>query len=228
MGAHDGHRNRLRQRFLTNGLDTFNDVNALELLLFYAIPQRDTNVLAHTLLDRFGSLEEVFSASPQELMSVKGMGEIAASLIVLIPQMNRRIKVSAASKATYIRSTRDAGEYLLPRFLHQDCEILLMLSLDSRRKVIGCDELARGVVNAVNVNMRRLVETALKKRASTVIIAHNHPDGIALPSAEDDAVTRQVRAALQLVDIRLEDHIIVAGEDYVSYRDSGMLDLMRW
>lgn len=228
MGVHDGHRSRLRQRFLERGLDDFNDVNALELLLFYAIPQKDTNVLAHSLLEHFGSLEEVFYASEQELTEVEGVGRNTAALLMLIPQIMRKSKVSAASKMVFLRTSRDACKYLAPRFMNERDEIFLMLCLDSQKKVISCLELSRGVVNEVHVNVRKLVETALRNKASSVIVSHNHPDGIALPSAEDDAVTKQIREALKLVNIELTDHIIVAGGDCVSYRDSGMFDYCRW
>ena len=228
MGVHDGHRERLKQRFLEHGLDSFNELNALELLLFFTIPRRDTNVLAHALLDHFGSLEAMFSASARELCEVDGVGQNTATLILLIPQIMRKSKIAAANETKTIRSTADAGKYLLPRFMYEENEVLLMVCLDSQRKVINCVEMGRGVVNTVNVNMRKMVETALKSKASAVIIAHNHPDGVALPSAEDDVVTKQLRSALGLVGVQLIDHIIVAGDDFVSYRDSGLFDMLRW
>ncbi len=228
MAVHDGHRERLRRMFLEHGLESFSELNALELLLFYAIPRKDTNVIAHALLDRFGSLEKIFSATQRELCAVDGVGESAASLLLLIPQIMRKSLVSAAAKTKVIRSSGDAGAYLLPRFLYEKDEVLLMLCLDTQKRVISCTEMSRGVVNAVNVNIRKMVETALRDKATSVIIAHNHPDGLALPSTEDDAVTRQLSSALRLVDIQLADHLVVAKDDFVSYRDSGMLDLFRW
>ena len=225
---HKGHRDRLRSRFIEHGLESFNEINALELLLFYAIPQKDVNPIAHELLDRFGSLDGVFAASHQELCSVKGIKDGTAALIRLVPQILRKRKVAVANEMKTIRSTKDAGNYLLPRFMNEEDEVLYMVCLDTQKRVISCTEMGRGVVNAVSANIRKLVETALKQKASSVIIAHNHPDGVALPSAEDDAVTKQLRSALSLVDIQLTDHIIVAGDDYVSYRDSGMFDLFRW
>ena len=226
MGVHEGHRERLRNRFFENGLDSFNELNALELLLFYAVPRKDTNVLAHTLLDHFGSLERIFSASRQELVAIEGVSDVTASLLMLIPQIARKSKVTAASKINVIRNVEDAGNYLLPRFLYQENEILLMVCLDSKKRVISCVELGRGVVNSVNVDIRMLVETALKYKAVSVIIAHNHPDSYALPSIEDDVVTQQIQAALATVHIPLEDHIIVAEDDYISYRDSNMLNYL--
>ena len=223
MGVHDGHRDRLRGSFLEHGLDTMNEINALELLLFYAIPRRDTNEIAHALLQRFGSLYEVFQAGERELCEVPGVGRNAAALIRLIPQIMRKSYLGRAEKTVQICNSRDAGEYFLPRFLYEEAEIAYMACLDSQKRVICCLEEGRGVVNTVTLIARRVVEDALKHKAVSVVLAHNHPDGIAMPSVEDDYVTKQIQMALDTVGISLDDHIIVAGEDYVSYRDSGML-----
>lgn len=227
MGVHDGHRARLKGRFLEHGLDTFNELNALELLLFYAIPRRDTNELAHALLDRFGSLSGVFDASFHELLEVPGVGENAASLIVLIPQLMRKSEISKTESVTAIKNSRDAGKYLVPRFLNMKEEHIMLLCLDSRKRVISCTELNSGVVNAVDTNVRKIVETALRCRASSAILAHNHPQGLALPSREDDGMTQKVHSSLRLVGIELVDHIIVAGNDFVSYSDSGFFNMIR-
>lgn len=223
MGAHDGHRERLKTRFYEYGLESFNDLNSLELLLFYAIPRRDTNLIAHALLDRFETLEGVFKASKQELCEVQGIGENAAGLIMLIPQIMKKSMVSATKNIVYINNSDDAGSYFLPRFMGEEDEVAMMLCLDSQRRVIKCTEIGRGVVNSVNIDIRKIVETALKLKANSVIISHNHPDGIALPSPEDDAATRQIAKALSMVGIYLSDHIIVAGDDFVSYSDSNLL-----
>ena len=227
MGIHDGHRERLRTNFLENSLDGFNEVNSLELLLFYAVPRRDTNELAHRLLDRFGSLYRVFDASYHELMEVEGVGENTAALIKLIPEILRKSRISETADMKVITSASSAGKYLVPRFLYQEIEILLLLCLDSQSRVIACAEISRGVVNSVDANVRRIVETALRYRACSVILAHNHPDGVALPSIEDDGMTSLIGKALDSVGVKLADHIIVAGEDYASYAGSGLLSLYR-
>ncbi len=228
MSVHDGHRDRMRGRFLEGGLDNFNELNALELLLFYCIPRRDTNVIAHALIDRFGSLSAVFEASEHELCEVPGIGENAAVLIRLVPQLMRKSAVSKTKAICAILSSEDAGNYLIPRFMYEQDEVVLLLCLDSQKRVICCSEMGRGVVNSVETSVRRMVETALKSRAASVILAHNHPDGLALPSVEDDAVTKRIYRALAMVGIPLVDHIIVAGEDYVSYSDSGLIGMFRY
>lgn len=223
MSVHDGHRERMKSSFKKNGLDSMNDVNALELLLFYAIPRRDTNVIAHALLDHFGSLSRVFSASIQELCAVEGVGENTAVLISMIPQLVRKSMVSDAEKITVIKNSKDAGKYLVPRFAFEQDEVALLVCLDSQKRVIGCFELGRGVVNKVSVDVRKVVELALRYKASSVILSHNHPDSFALPSLADTAMTEQIYRSLRLVGITFADHIIVSGKDYVSYLDSGML-----
>ena len=228
MGVHDGHRRRLKDRFLEHGLENFNDINALELLLFFSIPRRDTNEIAHALLDRFGSLKAIFAASKRALMEVEGVGPSTAELIMLVPQIMRRSEVIAAGEIKYATSTEAAGQYLLPRFLYEEDEIFYMLCLNSQRRIICCIELERGVVNEVRVNVRKLVETALKYKASSVIIAHNHPDGVALPSAEDDVTTEQIFKALNAVGIALADHLVIADGDFVSYRESDKFRRYVW
>ncbi|MGI5977798.1 MAG: JAB domain-containing protein [Candidatus Limivicinus sp.] len=223
MGIHDGHRERLRQRFTEHGLENFNEVNALELLLFYAIPRRDTNEIAHALLDRFGSLSAVFEAGVQELRDVPGVGESTAVLISLIPQIMRKALILKESGRGAILSSTDAGDYLVPRFMYMTEEHILLLCLNSKKQINACIDVGSGVVNASETSTRKIVETALKYRASSVILAHNHPDGFAIPSREDDMVTKQVCSSLELVGIQLIDHIIVSGEDYVSYADSGLI-----
>lgn len=225
MAIHDVHRERLRDSFLEHGLESFREVQALELLLFYAIPRRDTNPLAHDLLERSGSLDGVFAASEQELCEVPGVGKSTAALILLVPQILKRSRVSAASTVRFIRNGREAAEYLRPRLDSEREEVALMLCLDSQMAVINCTELARGTVNAVDFNIRRVVELAIKSKASYVILAHNHPGGSPRMSREDDAVTGRVYKALDLVGVRLFDHIIVAGGEYASINDMGGMRL---
>ena len=222
MSVHEGHRERLKTQFRLNGLDSLTDINALELLLFYAIPRRDTNEVAHALLERFGSLSSVFKASIPELCQVDGVGENTALLITLLPQMVRKYLVSDTETAPVLRTSRDAGKYLVPRFAFEQDEVALLLCLDSQRRVTGCHELARGVVNSVDVSVRKVVETALSQKASSVILSHNHPDSIALPSTADIMLTERLYKALNLVNIELADHIVVAGERFHSLRDAGI------
>ena len=228
MGVHDGHRARLREKFTEYGLETFNDVNALELLLFYSVPRKDTNELAHRLIEHFGNLAEVFNASIEELTEVQGISYNSAVLISLMPQLYKKAEISSISQMKKIKNSRDAGAYLLPRFLNERDEVLLLLCLDNKRDVICCREIARGTVNSVDVSSRRVVETALKVKASSVIIAHNHPRGILMPSREDERFTKELMKSLSVIGITLEDHIIVADKNYVSLMDAGMFQFFKF
>lgn len=228
MGVHEGHRERMRERFFQHGLETFNEIEALEMLLYYAIPRKDTNPLAHALLDRFGSLDYVLSASEEELCEVPGISERTAALLMMVPQITQLSEVNRANRIKDVTRTEDAVNFLIPRFRNQRREILLLLCLNSQKQITHVEVMNKGAVNYVTFDPRRVVEVALKRQAVSVILAHNHPDGPALPSKEDDSATSQVYRALNTVGINLYDHIIIAGEDYASYRRSGALDLYRY
>ena len=217
---HQGHRARLKGRFLAHGLDNFDDHNVLELLLFYSKPRGDTNPTAHTLIRHFGSLSEVFDAPIEELEKVAGIGEASALLIKLIPQISRRYLISRTVPDKVINSSKKAGEYILPYFYGERDECVFIVCLDAKCKVLATRRLARGSVNSAVVNVRKLVELSLSFNASNVILAHNHTSGIALPSPEDKETTRRIMTALAAVDISLMDHIVVADEDYVSFADN--------
>ena len=218
MGTHDGHRARMKARFVRCGLDNFDDHSVLELLLFYAVPRRDVNELAHALLDHFGTLDAVFEASFEDMMQVPGAGENVATLLTLVPQVSRRYQLAKRRQQKLLRSSEEAGRYLVPLYLYERAEVVYLLCLDAKGGLISCREVGRGVVNAAEVSVRTIVETALSQKAVSVILSHNHVDAYALPSREDELTTRRVRDALLLVGITLADHIIVAdGETFSLY-----------
>ena len=220
MGIHDGHRDRIRSRYIEYGLENFNDINVLELVLFYAIPRADTNVIAHALIDRFGSLDAVFDASIPELCEVNGVGLRAATLISLFPAVMRKYDNAKIRGMRFLTNSHEMGDYFLPKFKYLREEVLLMVSLDSNGRILSLNEVSSGVVNSVQVNTRRIVEFAIRNRASFVVIAHNHPDGLAIPSVEDSMMTKTIFDALNNVGIELLDHIVVAGDDFVSFADT--------
>lgn len=214
--THKGHRERLKNRFLGTGLDSFTDVQALELLLFYAIPMKDTNPIAHALLNRFGSLSQVLDAPVEELKKVPGISDHAAVLLHLTTELARFYQVDSAQRVEVLTSLDACGAYLVPRFFGRKVETVFLLCLDAKCKVLCCKELGEGSVNSTGLSIRRVVETALGVNASSVVLAHNHPSGLAIPSPEDIQTTRRIAMALQAVEITLVDHIIVADDDYVS------------
>lgn len=221
MSIHDGHRHRLKERFLNEGLDNFDEIQVLELLLFYCIPRQDTNPLAHRLLDHFGSLAQVLDATPAELEKIPGMGHNAATFLTLITAAGRYYQVNRAVNTVILPTTERCGEYLAPFFYGRRNETVFLLCLDAKCKVLCCKELGEGSVNSAGVPVRRIVETALGANATSVVLAHNHPSGLALPSGDDVQSTLRVAAALAAVEITLADHIIVADDDFVSLSQSG-------
>ena len=222
MSIHDGHRQRLKERFLREGLDHFSDVQVLELLLFYCIPRQDTNPIAHSLLERFGSLSQVLEAPAEELCKVPGIGQSAAVLVSMMLPISRFYQKNRTENVRILTSMDACGEYLVPYFHGRRNETVFLLCLDAKCKVLGCREMGEGSVNSAGVPIRRIVETALGLNATTAILAHNHPSGFALPSGEDIQTTHRVAAALSAVEITLADHIIVADGDYVSIAQSGL------
>lgn len=222
MGLHDGHRQRLIQRFLEEDLDNFEPHNVLELLLFYAIPRKDTNELAHVLMDTFGSLKGVFDAPYEELIKVTGIGPNTAALLKLVPSLTRTY-YSSDARSIILDTSEKSGEYFLPYYIGQTEEVVRLACLDAGGKVISNQILHRGSANAAEVNMRKIVNIALRNNAMGVILAHNHPGGLPLPSEEDVATTKSIREALMPMGILLMDHIIVAGQDYVSMARSGII-----
>ena len=223
MGVHDGHRQKMRRRFLTGGLDSFAPHEALELLLYYAIPRRDTNALAHALIERYGSLSAVLNAPVEDLMRVEGIGESAAILLHLVPQLSRRAGLEDAVQSAAISSSVQAGKYLLPLFEGKKREAVYQLCLDRKGKLLACKFLGEGGAASAVVDVRQVAENAILTAASAVILAHNHPSGVALPSPEDYAMTDRMKQALATVGVVLSDHIIVADGDFVSMADSGYL-----
>ena len=223
MSIHKEHRSRVKKRFMEEGLTNFADHEALELLLFFAIPRIDTNELAHRLLEDFGSLRRVLEAPPEQLMQTDGVGEHTAILLHLVSGMSNKYMTSELP-ATSLGSVEEIGRYLMDRFIGFRDEVVMLLCMDARRVPLVCRIIHRGSVNAAEISVRKVVEAAIAVNATTVILAHNHPSGIAVPSMEDIVTTRRMGYALNAVQITLEDHLVFADRDFVSIRQSGYYD----
>ena len=222
MPMHDGHRNRLKERFLKEGLDGFSEIQVLELVLFYCIPRKDTNPIAHALLEHFGGFSQVLEAPVEELKRIPGMGESSAAFLRLITETGRYYMVHRSTQASVLPTLEQCAEYMVPFFFGRRLETVFLLCLDAKCKVLCCKEVGEGSVNSAGISVRRIVETALGANASSVVLAHNHPSGVALPSGGDIQTTRRIAMALSAVEITLVDHIVVADEDYVSMAQSGV------
>ncbi len=219
MGVHDGHRRNLRQRFLSCGLDAFEDHEILEMLLFYAIPRKNTNPTAHELINYFGSLYGVFNASADDLMSRDGIGENAAILLKLLPEISRRVRLP--SRGTVLPNLKAVGRYLVELFRGEREEIFYQLCFNQQRKLILCRKIGSGDASSSRMDMRELLRNALTPGVDCVVISHNHPSGDITPSSEDYDLTTHVQKALRYANIALWDHIIVSDDRYVSLRGAG-------
>ncbi len=219
---HDGHRERLKDRFINSGLDSFEPHNVLELLLFYSVPRKDTNPLAHKLINHFGSLSAVFDATPEQLMKVEGITKNSAALITMVPQLARKYLEDKADVRNVVSSFDEIGSYLLTRFVGRTVETIMLAGLDNKNKVIACNVVAEGGHDEVSVSKRKIVEESIKMGATKVVLSHNHPRGFAVPSSEDIYLTQSVYQVLKSVGIELLDHIIVAEDDYISFAASGI------
>lgn len=217
---HEEHRKRLKKRFVAEGLDSFEPHNMIELLLFYSIPRQDVNPVAHKLLSTFHTLDGVFDAPIEELEQVEGVGNNSALLIKLVSSLTRQYFIAKETVGDILVSTDAVRKYILPFYIGETAECVRLICLDSKCKVLCCTELFRGSVNSSQVSLRMVVSIALRYQAAGVIIAHNHPGGVAIPSKEDLATTRSIQNALSAVGIALVDHIIVADGDFVSMADS--------
>ena len=225
QSLHSGHRDRMRAKFLQQGLEGFQEHEMLELTLFYALPRVNTNEVAHRLLQRFGSLADVLNADYHALRDVKGMGESSAMLLTLIAQLSRQYRLSARKDLTL--NTFDATcAYFKDIYLGEPEEQLRLACLDDRLRLMSCGVVSEGAPSSVPVHMRRLVEYALQQKSELVVLAHNHPNGTAMPSPEDIAATQKIFNVLKSVGIRLGDHIIVAGEQAVSLKEYGAFSLL--
>lgn len=222
MSIHDGHRKRLKDRYAEQGLDSFTQYQALELMLFYCIPRQDTNEIAHKLIDHFGSFSQTLDADVEELCSVEGVGTNTAIFLKLFPAVARYYENDKVNQtAEPLLTTEACGAKLRPKFLGRLNETVFLLCIDAKGKELCCKLVGEGGINSAGVPVRRIVEIALAAKATAVVLAHNHPSGIALPSQEDISTTQRVAVALEAVDVVLADHLVFADGDFTSMVQSG-------
>lgn len=222
MHTAEGHRDRIKKRFRHEGLEHFEEVHVLELMLFYAIARKDTKPVARALMDRFGSLKGVIEAHPKELEKVPGVGENVATFLKLLQAFAQYYYIKRTEMPKVIHDMNECGKYLANYFLGETNEVVYLLCLDAKCGVLGISKIGEGTVNSANVSVRKIVETALAHGACSVVVAHNHPGGLAMPSGEDIRTTRVIATALDTVGICLVDHVIVSDGDFVSMRQSGL------
>lgn len=211
---HEGHRQRLKNKFLEHGFQGFETHNILELLLFYSIPRKDTNEIAHNLLNRFGSLKGVFNASFEELTTVEGIKENSATLIKMIPLIAREYFTDTSKDHSPLDNPEKIGEYLVRKCLGEKNEVVYLLLLNNKFEMISIHKIHEGSVNSTIVSPRKIVEYAVKQNAPMVVLAHNHPEGTVCPSMDDIETTARLMSSLKNIDIKLLEHFVVAGSEY--------------
>ena len=218
--VHDGHRERMKKRFLENGLDTFNSHEVLELLLFFGVPRKDTNPLAHQLIDRFGGLADVLNTNYERLVQEEGVTENVATLLVLMRQLFRRYQKEAVGTCTRFQGPEEMAEYAKTLFIGERVEHLRMLCLNNRGDLLHCAVISEGMPDSVPINTRAIVETALRFPVSKVVLAHNHPAGSAAPSDHDIQNTIMIRRALDTIGVTLVDHLVISEDGWCSMRNN--------
>lgn len=222
---HEGHRERLRHRFEKSGFQGFHDYEVLELLLTYVIPLKDTKPTAKKLIKGFKHLPGVLSADIKQLDKVNGIGPQAAQFLrILDAFIAFYFDQKAFSGDIQFTQLPELVDYFKATIGQSPNEVVRVLYLNSQNKLLYAENLSEGTVSETVVLPRKIVETALKQHATTLIIAHNHPGGLPEPSENDNAITQQIKNALHTVDITLQEHVIITQDGFYSYRKNGILD----
>ncbi len=221
--VHKGHRERLKKRFLEEGLDSFTEVQVLELLLFYCIPRQDTNVLAHKILDKYGTLANVFESNAADIEKTCGISFNSAVFISLISGVAKRYYMSKWRLRVPLDTPDKAAEYCISLFTGRIYETFYLICLDRQMKLIATSMISEGSINETPVYPRKVVEVALRFQADSVILSHNHPGGNKKPSTSDIEATNNISAALNYIAIDLVDHIIVSGNNTFSFMENNLL-----
>lgn len=223
MNLHQGHRNRVRARVLTEGIDSFEDHQVLELILFYCIPMKDTNEIAHKMIKEFGSLASLFEAQPEDISERCRVSLNTAVFISIIPSLARRYFKGKWGDKPLLNSSTKAGEYVLSLLSGRTYEVFYVICLDSQNRVNYSALVHEGTINEAAVYPRLIVEAALRHKAASVILAHNHPGGGMQPSRSDIEVTLRIKDALKAISIGTVDHVIAAGDKYFSFAENNLL-----
>jgi len=222
----DGHRGRLRERFLTGGLDGFHDYEVVELLLTLATPRKDCKQTAKAALAKFKTLPAVFDASDEELCKIEGIGPKNLFGIKLIQAVAERYFEKKLIHTDPLSNSRDLFDYLYHSMMSKDRECFKVLFLDAKNRVLAAEILFEGTLTASSVYPREVVKSALNQRAAAVIFAHNHPSGDPDPSPADFAVTQQLVFACMTMGINVHEHLVIGAKRYFSFADNGHISRM--
>lgn len=216
----EGHRERMRQAYLCGDMENAPAHNLLELFLSIIIPRKDVKQLSYDLINKFGSLEAVFSASPYELMTVKGIGESTAIALSLVDKFYTKINVDKNNSIHRFKSMDECYDFCRNLLKNEKNEKVYIITLTSLLSVINCYKVGEGSVLSSNVDMKSILTYTIKDNAAYVLITHNHPNGSPHPSGEDASFTVKLKDMLETINVKLFDHIIVSGEDAISLKHS--------
>ena len=213
---HQGHRERMFIRIAKYGWESLSDHELVEVLLYFCIARVNTNGIAHALLEKFGSVKGILDANQKELMTVKGIGPRASFMIKMLPEILRRYLTDASEKVYRYDTIGKVGEYLYCKFLGTDREQLYMMMFNNRLNLIDCVLISEGVINCSEVMMRKVSENIIHGNASLIILAHNHPQGMAIPSQSNRETTEILRTQVENMGVQLLDHLVFADKRYTS------------
>ncbi len=219
----DGHRQRLRDKFLAYGLSGFHDYEVIELLLTLGTPRKDCKSAAKAALKRFKTLQGVFETSSQDLCQIKGIGPKNVFGIKLIKATAERYLEKKLIDKDPIHNSRELFDFLNLRISERNRECFLVIFLDAKNRVISTEILFEGTLAASSVYPREVIRAAIEQNAAALIFAHNHPSGDPNPSKEDMAVTRQLVHACKVMGIAVHEHLVIGENRYVSFADNGYL-----
>jgi len=218
-GIHDGHRKRLKEEFAISGFNSDTPPHKIvEMLLFYCIPRKDTNEIAHLLMDEFGSITELIDARSEDILKVNGTGENTVTFLKFIRFIANYYVNEKKKGIKKFKNFEEMCDFIYSKYIGVNKEVIAITSLDNAGGLAGFDIIGEGDVSFVGISSRQVIETVLKRKATGVIITHNHPKGQAFPSSADLEATKTIRDILKSVDVKLIDHIIVAADDYMSLR----------
>ena len=223
----EGHRKRLREKFLSSELAGFHDYEVIELLLTLDTPRKDCKPAAKAALNRFKSLQGVFEASKEELCRVEGIGPKNVFGIKLIKAVAQRYLEKKLLGKETIHNSKDLINYLNSYIRDRNRESFVMILLDAKNRVLATQTLSEGTLTASSVYPREVLRTALEHHAAAVIFAHNHPSGDTKPSHEDISITRQLVFACKVMGIQVHEHLIIGGDGHFSFADEGRLNQMK-
>ena len=211
---HEGHRQRLKNKFIENGFQGFEPHNILEMLLFYSIPRKDTNEIAHNLLNHFGTLKNVFNASFEDLIQVDGIKENSATLIKMIPKIAKEYMNSSLEEGLLFNTANKIGEYFVNKYIGEKNEIVYAMLLNNKFELLSVVKIHEGSVNSAYVSARKILDSVVKYNASMIVLAHNHPEGTVCPSMDDINTTADLMTAFNAFDIKLVEHFVIAGNEF--------------